>query len=121
MLSIETPRLVPPVWQHDVGDEPARLVVRGELDMLTAPGLEDALALVERWGDPIVVDLCDLSFMDASGLHALENASKRARDRGRPFTVIRCPSSVRRLFKLTGMLDMLGEDVPERLEAHPSG
>jgi anti-anti-sigma factor len=57
--------------RHDLRDGFVRLFVRGELDLVTAPVLEDELAAVERLSDPIVVDLRDLSFMDCSGLRAL--------------------------------------------------
>lgn len=46
----------------------ARLSLSGELDVATAPRLEEALSDVD---DAVVVilDLSDVSFMDSSGLH----------------------------------------------------
>jgi anti-sigma B factor antagonist len=99
--------------QHDLHDGFARLFVRGELDLVTAPVLEAALASLERRSDPIVVDLGDLSFMDASGLRALAGAWRRASEKGRPLTFTQCPPMVRRLLEMTGMADMLGEALPE--------
>jgi len=121
VLSTEAPTDALFGVQHDLRDGFVRLFVRGELDLATVPVLEDALAPVERWSGRVVVDLSDLSFMDASGLRALGCAGRRASEKGRRFAVTRCRPMVRRLFELTGMADMLDEAVPELLEAHAGG
>ena len=43
--------------------------VRGEVDMFTAPQLEEALAA--RDGLPIIVDLRNVTFLDSHGIRAL--------------------------------------------------
>ncbi|MDP9341871.1 MAG: STAS domain-containing protein [Actinomycetota bacterium] len=91
------------------------------MDLFTAPLLEDELASIVRWSDRVVVDLSDLSFMDASGLRASAGAARRASEKGRRFAITRCRPMVRRVFELTGMADMLDEAVPELLEAHAGG
>jgi len=121
VLGTDTPRQARLIVRHDLGDESAHLVLRGELDVLTAPRLEDALALIERRSAPIAIDLRDLLLIDTSGLRVLAGARRRASEEGRPFAIIGCRPSVTRVFELTGMLDVLGEGVPERLEAHTRG
>lgn len=106
---------------RDVRDGFVRVVVHGDLDLFAAPLLEGELASVERGSDPIVIDLSDLSFLDASGLRPLVGAWSRASAGGRQFTVIRCRPSVRRVFELTGLTGMLGEAVPTPSEANAGG
>jgi anti-sigma B factor antagonist len=45
--------------------------LRGELDMATAPCLLDAMARVLHEPGDVLFDLSALSFVDASGLHAI--------------------------------------------------
>jgi anti-anti-sigma factor len=119
--STKAPTEVPLGVQHDLRDGFVRLLVRGELDLLTAPLVQDELASVERLSDRVVVDLADLSFIDASGLRVLAGAGRRARERGRRFTITHGRPMVRRVFELIGMADMLDQHVPELLEAHAGG
>ena len=107
--------------RYDLRDGLVRILVRGELDLLTAPVLEDALVSLEGRSEPIVVDLSDLSFLDVSGLRALALAGRRAREKGCRFALTECGPMVRRLLELTGMASMLDPGVPELLEAHTDG
>jgi anti-sigma B factor antagonist len=53
---------------------PATVVtVRGDIDLFAAPSLRAALDEAMTRRHPIVVDLCDCSFFDSGGLHALLN------------------------------------------------
>jgi anti-sigma B factor antagonist len=51
-----------------------RLVLRGELDLATAPRLEHALA---EAGEGVLLDLRGLTFMDSTGVRALLEAAER--------------------------------------------
>lgn len=96
-----------PVSQHRLGD--IRVVVpKCELDYLSSPSLVAELdrAIVEGTSK-VVVDLCDVSFMDSSGAHALLDASKRLKLEGRPFSVICLRGSISRLLELLGLGDRL--------------
>ena len=54
------------------------VVAKREIDFLTAPALVAELDRAINEGDgKVVVDLCDVTFMDSSGAHALLEASKR--------------------------------------------
>ena len=93
------------VSQHRLGD--IRVVVpKREIDFLTAPLLQAELERAIAEGDgKVVVDLCDVTFMDSSGAHALLEASKRLRALGRGFSVICVRGSISRLLELLGLGD----------------
>jgi anti-anti-sigma factor len=84
------------------GDNAIRVVVAGELDMASAPKIEEELRSVEQQ-DPsvILLDLRELDFMDSSGLRAILTADARARDQGRRLVVIRGSENIQRLFAVT--------------------
>jgi anti-anti-sigma factor len=93
------------VSQHRLGD--IRVIVpKREIDFLTAPLLEAELDRAILEGDSkVVVDLCDVTFMDSSGAHALLEASKRLRAMGRGFSVICVRGSISRLLEILGLGD----------------
>jgi anti-sigma B factor antagonist len=56
----------------------ARVAVSGELDLGTAGRLERCLAELLERGEPVLLDLRDLTFMDSTGLCALLKAREQA-------------------------------------------
>ncbi len=91
------------ISQHRLGD--IRVVVpKREIDFLTAPQLREELdRAISEGHSKVVVDLCDVTFMDSSGAHALLEASKRLRALDRGFSVICIRGSVSRLLELLGL------------------
>ena len=88
----------------------ARMSLRGELDLATAPILTDQLARVEGEGvAEIVLDLSQLTFLDGSGLRALLAGRSRAETNGHGFMVGVASRPARRLLELTGALFLLDE------------
>jgi anti-sigma B factor antagonist len=89
-------------------DSEVRLALSGELDISTAPRLEEDLRRVEA-GRPsrIVLDLERLEFLDSTGLRLLILADNRARDEGRQLAVARANEMVRRVFRLTRLDERL--------------
>ncbi len=84
------------------------VVLSGELDLATAPKLEDELRRVEEAGPGIiVVDLQALSFMDSSGLRALLAADARSREAGRRFVLVRGDERVQRVLRITRLDERL--------------
>ena len=73
------------------------VAVRGEIDLLTAPGLEALVAaLMDRGHLGLVLDLAELDFMDAQGLGMLDAVRARLKSTTGSLT-IRSPSdAVRR-------------------------
>jgi anti-anti-sigma factor len=80
----------------------------GELDISTAPKVEDELARVEpeRPGR-IVLDLSNLAFMDSTGLRLLIAADTRARQQDRRLTIVKGPEPVQRVFRITRLEERL--------------
>ena len=78
-----------------------RLTVSGEMDLGSMWAADDALRRAERDTRLLVLDLRDLTFMDAAGLAVVIHAGQRARGTGRRFVVWLRSSGVRRLFELS--------------------
>jgi anti-sigma B factor antagonist len=70
-------------------DGRAVVVVRGELDLATAPDLEGGVVGRLDAGQHVVVDLRELDFMDSSGLRVLVTAHTRSEDHGPRFEIVR--------------------------------
>lgn len=89
-------------------DGRTRVSLRGELDISSAPVLEDALGRVEESGPRVLlVDLRELEFMDSTGLRTLVSADQRARDEGRRLAIVRGPEAVDRIFTMTRLDERL--------------
>ena len=74
---METEHFSLAVERNDGGQTVVR--VTGEIDLATAPRLEDCL--LELDGQPIALDFSAVTFMDASGVRVLLSTQKRAGDR----------------------------------------
>lgn len=77
----------------------------GEIDMATAPLVEDALSsaiVAER--DLVMIDLSGVDFMDSSGLNALINGRNRLGGNGAKLVISGMSDQVRRLFELSGLM-----------------
>jgi anti-sigma B factor antagonist len=90
------------------GDMRASLALRGELDISSAPVLEEALGRLEAAGPSLlVIDLRGLEFMDSTGLRTLVSADQRAREAGRRLAIVRGPEAVDRIFHVTRLDERL--------------
>ena len=89
------------VSQQTVGDY-AVLTVRGEVDVYSAPALQDGLStLLDSDAKGLVVDLTEVGFLDSTGLGVLVAARTAAADRPLP---IACKHErILKLFKITGL------------------
>ncbi len=72
----------------------------GELDLATAPQLEEALEAARASARLVVLDLRRLTFLDSTGVHLVIDAGTRARRSGRRLVVIRGTGQVQILFAL---------------------
>jgi anti-sigma B factor antagonist len=80
----------------------------GELDMLVAPDLEDAVRhLCDEDAAELVLDLRNLTFMDSRGLRSTLIAHELCRQSGYKFAVVPGPRQVQALFELTGLAERL--------------
>jgi anti-sigma B factor antagonist len=84
--------------------ERLRLVLYGELDLYTAPQLDDELVRAEgeKWPE-LVLDLCPLDFMDSSGLRLLLRAHARAEKDARRVRILHSGGTVGRVLRITSV------------------
>ena len=92
----------------------AVVVIRGELDLATAPDLEAALKEHLDRGQDVVVDLRELAFMDSTGLRALVAAHARVEGTEQRFLIVRpLPgASIERILAVAGVervLDLIDD------------
>ena len=81
---------------------------RGELDIHTAPRLDDELRRAEaRSPEVLVLDLQGLDFMDSTGLRLLIMADVRAREQGRRLVVVRGNEMIQRVLRVTRLDERL--------------
>jgi anti-sigma B factor antagonist len=79
------------------------IVVRGEIDMATAPQLRGLLDnLIDAGATTIVLDCRALEFLDSSGIGVLVAARKRLGDDGE-LVVDAPPAHVRKVLDITGV------------------
>src|SRR4051794_23098977 len=82
--------------------------LRGELDISTAPRLEEDLRRAEADGPAVImVDLSGLDFMDSTGLRLLISADLRAREAGRRLVLVQGNEMVQRVLRLTRLDERL--------------
>ena len=79
------------------------IALSGELDACTCRGLTESL--IGPPGSLIVIDLGELTFMDSSGIGAIQAARRRAIEDGGNLVVCRPSPMVYRVLEITG-LDM---------------
>jgi anti-anti-sigma factor len=83
----------------------ASLVVapRGEIDLATVGLVKDAVQSEHRPGEPIILDLRDVGFLDTSGLRYVLELSERAEQDGFELKLVRGPAAVQRVFEVSGL------------------
>jgi len=94
-----------------------RIVLTGDLDVSTAPSVEERLLAIEEGGPPerVILDLSELRFIDSTGLSLLINADSRGRSAGRRVTIVSGTGAPRRILDTTGLRSRLDivEEAPE--------
>ena len=86
------------------GDAEAIVCVSGEVDLLTAPGLQTRLAgCLSGRHRRLTIDISDVSFMGASGLSVLVKVAKTMRQQGGELIVLHPQPMVRRMIEVTGL------------------
>ena len=88
----------------------ARMALAGELDMVTAPVLNDELARAEQESvRTIMLDLRDLTFIDSSGLYVCIQARQRSDLNGHRFLIVGASPFTRRVFEVSGTKFLLDD------------
>jgi anti-anti-sigma factor len=89
------------VWMTPGPD--AQIAVRGELDLAATPAFQTALQKLEiRSLRSLVLDLAELTFMDAAGLHAVLDLHEVCLSGATSLTIVPGPWNVQRVFELAG-------------------
>ena len=82
------------------------LVLRGDLDITTAPVLDDQVRAIRPFRSPLSLDVSELSFVDSTGLRSLTALRHAAiEDVGGPVTLVGCREALRKLLEITGLSD----------------
>ncbi|GAA4542501.1 STAS domain-containing protein [Amycolatopsis samaneae] len=92
----------------DTGASEPRVVVTGELDLLTSPQLQEALAglIAEKSSRRVVADLTGVTFFDSSALNVVLHAQRQAGEHDVALEVVPSPA-VSRVIELTGVAEHL--------------
>jgi anti-anti-sigma factor len=93
---------------RDAGRVRVRLC--GELDLAGAPTVSDRLRRLRERGEPVLLDLDEVEFIDMSGLRVLLAAADEASRVGWSFAVTRGSAQVRRLIGLVRLETQLPLD-----------
>jgi anti-sigma B factor antagonist len=105
--------------------EPGYVIVSvaGEIDIATVARLRERLSALADGDLPVVADLDQVSFIDATGLGALAGAARQAAAHGVSLHVVCARPQTRRLFRVTGLDRQvpLARDLAEALAALEDG
>ena len=84
------------------------VVVRGDVDAVSAPALRDALAAaIDRAPGTVRVDMAGVTFLDSVGISVVVSSFNRAEDAGVAFELMSVPPSSRRVLEITRLTDVL--------------
>ena len=87
----------------------AVIMVAGDVDLSTAPLLEDQISDVIAGGglSLVEVDLAQVPFLDSSGIAVLLNGRRRADEHGVSYRVVRANGIPRTVLEITGVWEHL--------------
>jgi anti-sigma B factor antagonist len=85
------------------GDGPAVITVSGEVDLSTVSQLRERLFELADDGEPLIVDLEKVTFIDSTGLGALVGAYRRAAAHGGSVHAVCARPQVCKLLWMTGV------------------
>ena len=93
---------------EDAGEEGTLVRLRGRLSIDSSPAFRDLLlATLRRQSTAaVIVDLTEVSYMDASGIATLVEGLKTARNRQTTLSLKGLQGRVRHLFEVTGLLTL---------------
>jgi anti-anti-sigma factor len=98
-------------------DDEVVAAICGEVDLVTAPDLAGILdAVIDQGHGCVVLEMAQMSFMDASGLRVIASAAERLRPCGGKLVIRSAPEIVRRMLDIT---DLAGRVHFERADVGP--
>ena len=97
----------PAPFSISIDDQPAQalIAVGGELDLGTAPTLEDAVMARLQGGGHVVLDLRGLDFMDSTGVRVIVAAHVAAGENGGRLSLVRLApgTPIHRVLEISGL------------------
>ena len=99
------PRVSDPSGLLSIDTRPdGSLVIKGEIDIHTAPALDSAVrGAIESGSGDVVTDLRAVRFMDSAGLNVFVRAFKTLQPTGRGIVVRGASDAVRRTISVSGV------------------
>lgn len=98
------------VIDQQENDKEYVVYLNGELDLSVAPQLRSALeSVVNQVEKTLILNLKGLKYIDSTGIGIIISVLKIRDELNAPFTVREIPSSIKRLFDLTGISEFLKE------------
>ncbi len=94
-------------WGIHSHGQTAFVILSGELDIATAPGLAQRLAPLADTGKHLLLDLAGLRFCDCAGLSVFLRLRQRVMSAGGSLRLTAPTGAIRRLLVLTGQHDLL--------------
>lgn len=89
----------------DVVDGLTIIVVSGDIDTVTSPGLQEVLSKeVEDGTINHIIDLCDTRYISSMGLRVLLNHLKKIKKLGGKFIISGCNPLIEEIFEISGFL-----------------
>lgn len=80
------------------------IAIKGEIDIYSSPGFKESLTeSINDVDHDIILDCSELSYIDSMGLGILVGALKRVKEKGKNIIIRNPKSTVRKLFKITGL------------------
>lgn len=83
------------------------VIVEGKLDAVAAPELEEKLMPALNDIQTLIFDFSGLKLISSAGLRVLLSATKRMEDLGGTMTIKNASDDVKKVFKLTGFINVL--------------
>lgn len=77
--------------------------IEGEIDLSTAPQFERELMESANNGAPLIVDLCDVEFMDSTGIGVLVRTSKKLTEQNAAMSLVCAKGPVRKVLEVSGL------------------
>jgi len=86
----------------------AVIAASGELDMLTAPQLRDAVqAALDKSPEGLIVDLTNVDFLGSAGMQVLMEARNQTDGTSTRYAVVAEGAATSRPLKITGIADLI--------------
>lgn len=93
---------------HTYENNDHKVILAGEIDVYTAENLNEAVVpLTENKENDIEIDLGKISYLDSTGLGVFIALYKSAEKHGSNVTLINTKDRVLRLFKITGLDEII--------------